>query len=126
MSKLISKIIKPSENANRTIILPLIGEVQFDDNGELEVEDDKVESVIALTTESFDFKVVGAPEPPKSEDDKEIEEYKELLEMVSETELLELVRDCGDPVLKEKAAAMSNEKIKKALIKLYKTNLKKK
>lgn len=119
MAKLKSLKYSKGEYANRTIILPVVGQTDFDDKGQIEVKDELVAELIQLTEESFDFEVIGKPKDLTPEQ-KDIKEYQELLDTLDETELLQFVSENGDAKLKSKAASMSNDKIKIELVKLYK------
>lgn len=119
MPKLISQNIPAKDNANRTIYFPIIGEATFNEKGELEVQDDKTAlDLIHATFESFNFVDIMAPKKELEPADEELAEYKELLNLATETEILELIRDCGDEDFKSRAAAMSNTKRKNGLIKI--------
>lgn len=120
MSKtLISQKYSKKEYAGQSVTFPVIGNATFDKDGNLDVEEDQIEEFILATQESFDFEVSGVVKE-KTEDEKALDEYKELLDIADEKELLTLVRETGDEKLIFKAAAMSNEKIKKELVKRFK------
>jgi hypothetical protein len=119
MAKLKSLKYSKGEYANRTIILPLVGETDFDEKGQIEVKDELAEELISLTAEAFDFEIIGKPKELTPEE-QDVKEYKELLDSLEEKELLEYVAENGDEKLKNKAASMQNEKIRTELLKLYK------
>lgn len=114
MSKLISKKYA-AQHAGQKIIMPGVGEVEFDAQGVLEVEDSKVEALIADTKESFDFEVEGKK---KVEDDEDVEnaEWKQKLDEATSEELLELAKEAklGEPAV---VAAWTDKKLKKELLK---------
>lgn len=124
MVKVKSLTYSRNEYAGRTIHLPVVGEVTFEKDGTLEVKDeDTALALIEATKESFDFEIVGKPKE-LSPEEKDLKEYRELLDMVSETDLLKLVSELDDKdhkAFKTKAASMSNDKIKKELVKIYKS-----
>lgn len=126
MSILTSRIYVKGEYKNQTIILPFVGEVTFDKNGDLEVEEVHVQAIVDATKDSFNFKKVGAPDPESGSDDalsEELDEFKAQLDLLSEVELLTLVSENDNLEFKARAAGMSNELIKKELVRQFKEEL---
>jgi hypothetical protein len=122
MIKLKSLAYSRGEYAGRTIQLPVVGEVAFEKDGTLEVKDEKTAfDLIEATKESFDFEQVGKPKELTPEE-QDVREYKELLDLATEQDILTFVSELGEEhkAFKEKAAAMSNDKLKKELLKIYK------
>lgn len=57
MAKLISTKYTKAQYANQTITLPVVGVVEFDQDGNVDVPADKVQAVLLATKDSFAFKV---------------------------------------------------------------------
>ena len=122
MSKLISQKHRHAY-AKQSVIMPVIGEVQFNEDGSLDVADEKVEDFIAATKESFDFQPEGKSKKKggkkDGEDDEETDEVKEWraqLAKATTKDLLAMAKeaDLGTP---EKVAAMTDEKLREELLK---------
>jgi len=98
--------------ANQTIHFPVIGDAQFDKDGNLEVEldEEKLEAFILLTKESFNFstveqveKDIKKKEKEKKKKEKEQAELEKMLNEASGDELLELLKETGDKAFIERA-----------------------
>lgn len=116
MSKLISQKYR-NAYAQQRVIMPVIGEVEFNEDGSLDVEDDKVEALVESTKESFDFQIEGdKSKKDKKEDTAEVAEWREHLAKATSEELLAMAKeaDLGKP---EKVAAMTDEKLRAELLK---------
>lgn len=126
MPLLTSRTYNKKEYAGNTVNFPFIGVATFDADGNLEVEEVHLESFLEATKDSFNFKVVGVETAKSgSQDavDAELEEFKAQLDLLSETDLLTLVKESEDIALKQRATMMSNDQIKKALTDKYKLEL---
>jgi len=116
------------EYAGRKVIMPLIGTVQFNDDGTLDVEDSLVDEFISATKDSFDFsdgikaepkkKKKDEPEEDDDEDDSGLEELKQQLADATTQELLELVKETD--IKPEKAASWTDARLRKELLKVLK------
>jgi hypothetical protein len=126
MSKLISQ--KHGKiYAGQTNQLPVVGKIEFDENGAIEVPDEFVAELIAATAESFDFRVEGEPKKEKDDEDgdngsesklteEQIADWKELISKASSAELLQMAAEVnlGKPA---KVAAMTDEKLRVEILK---------
>lgn len=126
MSKLISKKYGTSY-AGQTVILPIIGESTFEEDGTIDIKEELVPSLISATKESFDFAIYGSEESKGKSKSKQQEEIEETidpetlalidgLEKASKTELLELAKETTLDLAQ--VAKMSSAKLKKELIKI--------
>jgi hypothetical protein len=115
MANLISKK-HPIAYANQTLTFPIIGEGTFNEDGSLDVDDEKLEEFLHATEPSFDFKVKGAP---KKEADVVDEETQETIDAINATtdlnELIELAKEAELPA--DKLMEWTDKRIKKELIK---------
>lgn len=104
--------------------MPVVGEVEFNEDGSIDVSDEQAEDLIAATKESFDFqteskskkkggKKDGEEDP---EETAEVKEWREHLDKATSEELLAMAKeaDLGKP---EKIAAMTDEKLRSELLK---------
>lgn len=129
MKVLESKKYDKGQYAEQTVQMPVLGEVTFEKDGTLQVEDESLlEEFIEATLPSFNFQVKGAkkkvvkkggdPQEPQDEegDDMTEGEIKAKLDAMSSNELSELVKSTPDidPV---KAVAWSDARIRKELLK---------
>lgn len=128
MGKLISKK-HGAAYAKQSIILPEVGEVMFDENGAVEVADDKLEAVIAATVDSFDFRKDGESESVSDDEDAkgkkddkpefteaEIAEWTQMIKGADTKTLLEMASELklGKPA---KIAAYTDDKLRAELLK---------
>jgi hypothetical protein len=82
--KLVSKIYVKGEYAGSTCIFPTINEATFNQDGTLDVPEDKVEELIKWTKDSFDFIVQGQ----ESQEEKELMEYSAVIDDATDINLL--------------------------------------
>lgn len=112
--------VKPLEYAGQTIILPVVGEVTFTDTGNLEVDEEVVESLVAATETSFGFfeEVPEGSKKPKGKVQVANEEYEKTkaeLDTLSSEDLINLAKESG--IAPAALMGMTDGKIKKELLK---------
>jgi len=117
--KLIPTAFKKGEYNGATVHLPNVGDTTFNEDGTVDIPEAHADFIIDATKDFFAFKVFGAPEPPKSALDLELEEFRTALDALPENKLLELVGESEDLEFKMRVAKLSNEKIKDALVEQY-------
>lgn len=128
MTVLESRKWKKAEYAGQTINMPILGNVIFETDGTLKVQNDSlVDSFIALTAESFDFKVIsgkkisGKPEEKEEalgEDQKKSEEVsrvREELDGMDLAQLVELIKETD--IAPEVAQNWTDKRLRKELLK---------
>lgn len=100
--------------AGASVILPVVGKVVFDDNGQITVDSDKADSVIEATKGSIDLTAVGSSQDTRNQAMSELElalkdaDIKDLLELAKEAPNLNIPPD--------KIASMSKTKLIKVLV----------
>lgn len=124
MTKLISRKVTQKDNANRSVNFPVIGVAVFDKDGLLEVDADKVEELISLTEESFDFEIHGKPKAPGKKSGEELSQFMSDLDSLTEEQLMELVGGTDDEDFKSKAPGMPIQRVKERLAKIMLENSK--
>lgn len=113
MTKLFSRAYKGAY-ANQVLTMPVVGKVKFNHDGTLDVEDDKYESLVKATVDSFDFIVMDMiGESPATvtisgnsqllQDDHQIriEEIEQELKQLKFKDLVELANNAGVKIDKD-------------------------
>lgn len=104
----------PLQYAGRKLNFPVIGDATFNEDGSLEVADEKVKEFIAATEPSFDFKVKGKVTKKDKEDEK-VEETRKMLATLELPQLVELAKESG--IVPAKMQNWSDDKIRKEILK---------
>lgn len=117
---LVSKKYNKKEYAKQGIVLPVVGQVTFNDDGTVTVPEDQAEELIAYTESSFNFVIKGDEKGEKELQDlkaaeEEDEEMKAQLAGMELKELLELVKETDIPL--DRAAGYTDAKLRAELLK---------
>lgn len=102
--------------ANQELILPEIGQVKFNEQGQIEVDDEKGDAVIDQTKDSL---IMIKVEQLQNSTQAQISALQEELEQLKTPQLLELIKEANLDIPPAKLAAMSNKKLIELLIKSY-------
>lgn len=92
MTKLISTKYTKGQYANQTITLPVVGNVVFDSDGNVEVPSDKAQAVLLATKDSFAFKVQASVPPATPPATKLTKEEARQLEKKSQAEQENIIK----------------------------------
>lgn len=92
MTKLISTKYTKGQYANQTITLPVVGDVVFDSDGNVEIPIDKVQAVLLATKDSFAFKVQASTPLATPQATKLTKEEARQLEKKSQAEQENIIK----------------------------------
>lgn len=99
--------------AGASVILPVVGKVVFDDNGQITVDSDKADSVIEATKGSIDLTAVGSSQDTRNQAMSELELA---LKDADIKDLLELAKEANLSIPPDKIVSMSKAKLIKVLV----------
>jgi hypothetical protein len=123
--KLVSNRYPDGEYAGQEITLPFVGTVKFDDDGSVEVPEDKADAVIEATLDSFDFHIPGVERDLEEDDAKlvaikqEIAEFEKELKETDLAGLIEAAKEVEGFDI-SKAGSMTDGKLRKVILDAFK------